>query len=414
MYEDTSFFGAYGNHTMSAVEVADSAVGFTQNGRYGKGENEVEEDRALSKMGSCYNDENDIFLHEMIQDADISLFNQHFPSNYWDDGSSTAFDGIPPTPALLSHSTLQLQPQSSLSFLSPIMVPCHNSVLDLNVQNHRPPPPPPPLALMKELFQSLPLSGGSILPVDGGEYGVDHGGREGLDQIQNERVLEIAGKRSETTRQHPTTERERRTHMKEKFNDLRSMIPNSTRTDKASVVGDAVEYIKELKRTVDELKLLVEKKRCGREGMNTKRQKMDTKGQGDGDVKGCEGNISNTSCTTGIRSSMLRRKSKAAEIDVRVVDDEVTVKLVQQRRINCLLYFSRVLEELPLDLQYVSGGQIGDHYSFLFNSKIYEGCSVLADAVASKLMESMDEHYYSAAPPDHSQILGSCKQIGDS
>jgi hypothetical protein len=35
--------------------------------------------------------------------------------------------------------------------------------------------------------------------------------------------------------------------------------------DRASVVGYAIEYIKELLRTVNELKLVVGKKRCGRE-----------------------------------------------------------------------------------------------------------------------------------------------------
>lgn len=145
----------------------------------------------------------------------------------------------------------------------------------------------------------------------------------------------------------------------------------SMKTDKASVVGDAVEYIKELKRTADELKLLLEKKRCGRERRNSKRQKMD---QDREDVGSCIGNKpaseSNTSYSTGIRCSMLKRKSKATEVDVRVVDDEVTVKLVQCGKINCLLYVSRVLDEHQLDIQYATGGQIGDHYSFLFNSKV--------------------------------------------
>lgn len=137
------------------------------------------------------------------------------------------------------------------------------------------------------------------------------------------------------------------------------------------MVGDAVEYIKELKRTVDELKLLVEKKRCGRERRNSKRQKME---QDHGDVESCAGNKppgeSSTFYSAGLRSSMLRRKSQATEVDVRVIDDEVTVKLVQRRQINCLLYVSRVLDELQLDIQHVTGGQIGDHYSLLFNSKV--------------------------------------------
>lgn len=43
----------------------------------------------------------------------------------------------------------------------------------------------------------------------------------------------------------------------------------TTKSDRASLVGDAIEYIKELIRTVNELKILVEKNRCGRERSKT-------------------------------------------------------------------------------------------------------------------------------------------------
>ncbi|CAN1810397.1 Transcription factor bHLH10 [Linum perenne] len=61
-----------------------------------------------------------------------------------------------------------------------------------------------------------------------------------------------------------TTERQRRQQVNDKFSALRNLIPNPTKNDKASVVGDAIGYIKELLSTVEELKLLVEKKRCSR------------------------------------------------------------------------------------------------------------------------------------------------------
>ncbi|XP_042013376.1 transcription factor bHLH91-like [Salvia splendens] len=80
-------------------------------------------------------------------------------------------------------------------------------------------------------------------------------------------------------------------------------------------------------------------------------------------------------------SSWLHRKSKNTEVDVRIVDDEITVKLVQQRRINCLLSASKVLDEMQLDLNHVAG----DYYTYHFNSKICEGSIVYASAVAGEI-----------------------------
>ncbi|MED6143338.1 hypothetical protein PIB30_005255 [Stylosanthes scabra] len=183
-------------------------------------------------------------------------------------------------------------------------------------------------------------------------------------------------------------DKQRREQLNDKFQLLRSLIPSPTKVDRASVVGDAIDYIRELIRTVNELKSLVEKKRIGRERF--KRHKDENDGSirpyGDG----------------SIRTSWLQRKSKDSEVDVRIIDDEVIIKMVQRKKINCMLFVPKVLDELQLDLQHVAGGHVGEYCSFLFNSKIIEGSSVYASAIANRVIEVMDSQYAAASVPHNS------------
>ncbi|RYR61378.1 hypothetical protein Ahy_A04g018548 isoform B [Arachis hypogaea] len=86
------------------------------------------------------------------------------------------------------------------------------------------------------------------------------------------------------------------------------------------------------------------------------------------------------------------------EVDVRIVDDDVTIKLFQRKKINCLLSVAKFLDELQLELHHVAGGHVGKYYSFLFNSKIIEGSSVYASAIANSVIYVMDTQYAAAVP----------------
>lgn len=140
-------------------------------------------------------------------------------------------------------------------------------------------------------------------------------------------------------------------------------------------MGDAINYIQELLREVKELKLLVEKKRCSRERSKRHRTAEELEGGGAWDVESTNAKAGGVvgdgveDQSYNLRSSWLQRKTKDTEVDVRIVDDEVTIKLVQ-RKLNCLLLVSKLLDDLQLDLHHVAGGHIGDYYSFLFNTKV--------------------------------------------
>ncbi|CAO2835162.1 unnamed protein product [Amaranthus hypochondriacus] len=201
------------------------------------------------------------------------------------------------------------------------------------------------------------------------------------------------------------TERQRRQNFNDKYQLLRSLVPNQTKGDRASIVWDAINHINELRRTVGELKLLVEKKRMSRERIKRHKTDQDTpSGGGDQPGNGADTVVKpdpdeefNGSTAIQLRSSWIQRKCKDTEVDVRIVDDDVTIKLVQRKKINCLLSVSRTLDDLQLDLRHVAGGHVGDYYSYLFNSKICEGSSVYASAIANKLIEIVEKQYAAAS-----------------
>ncbi|KAK6804211.1 hypothetical protein RDI58_001995 [Solanum bulbocastanum] len=279
-------------------------------------------------------------------------------------------------------------------------------VLPLNL------PPQPPL--LRELFHSFPHGYGLRNLRSNNNTSFFNGLEEqdqGLYQENGETrpfdngIFEFSAGRNDIAKnrdgiketKHFATERERRVNLNDKYKALRSMVPNPSKNDRASIVKDAIDYINELKRGVNELKLMVEKKRCNKDRIKRQKTEGGTISMEGTDAKQIMDEVEQSYNGNSLRSSWLQRRSKNTEVDVRIVDDEVTVKLVQQKRINCLFFASKVLDDLQLDLHHVAGGLIGDYYSFLFNTKISEGSTVYASAIAKKLIEVVDIQYAAIA-----------------
>ncbi|KAL5537468.1 hypothetical protein UlMin_044701 [Ulmus minor] len=383
------------------------------------------EDQPLTYQNHQQDAAMDVELQQQLAyNMDNSAFNSSshlvsFEHSNWDNNVQQMQQQQLPAPDLLNLFHSSLLPNSSITFNKPPnSLPFLGDHLPGSVDSssatspvlydplfHLNLPPQPPL--FKDLFQSLPNGytfppsrHGSLFGSCGGEREGSAGLYQDGEGLQFENgVLEFTrdiaridrGRDGRGTK-HFATERHRRVQMTDKYGTLRSLVPNPTKNDRASVVGDAIEYIRELRRTVQELKLLVEKKRRSRE--RSKRQKSEE--DASGDVESC--NIKADPDQSYIRSSWLQRKSKDTEVDVRIIDDEVTIKLVQRKKINLLLTASKVLDELQLDLRHVAGGHVGDTFSFLFNTKIYEGSCLYASAIANKLMEVLDRQYATIAP----------------
>jgi len=143
--------------------------------------------------------------------------------------------------------------------------------------------------------------------------------------------------------------------------------------DRATVISDAIEYMQELGRTVEELTLLVGKKR----------RRMELQGDvvdaapavavpAAGEAESSEGEVAPPPAAQRqpIRSTYIQRRSKDTSVDVRIVEEDVNIKLTKRRRDGCLAAASRALDDLRLDLVHLSGGKIGDCHIYMFNTKV--------------------------------------------
>ncbi|CAH2059950.1 unnamed protein product [Thlaspi arvense] len=59
-----------------------------------------------------------------------------------------------------------------------------------------------------------------------------------------------------------------------------------------------------------------------------------------------------------------------------------------------------------LKLLIPSPSKIGEHYSFLLNTKLNEGSTIYASAIANRVIEVVDKHYMAALPINNYELLG--------
>ncbi|KAL5714119.1 hypothetical protein ACHQM5_016123 [Ranunculus cassubicifolius] len=105
--------------------------------------------------------------------------------------------------------------------------------------------------------------GGSVkrrkLPVENNEFDdfdcESEEGLEGSDGMMKSNPSRSSSKRSRAAEVHNLSEKRRRSRINEKMKALQNLIPNSNKTDKASMLDEAIEYLKQLQLQVQMLSM---------------------------------------------------------------------------------------------------------------------------------------------------------------
>ncbi|KAK9910079.1 hypothetical protein M0R45_034054 [Rubus argutus] len=198
---------------------------------------------------------------------------------------------------------------------------------------------------------------------------------------------------------HITVERNRRRQMNDHLNALRSLMPNSyiQRGDQASIVGGAIDFVKELEQHLQSLEA---KKRMRRaEGFtsnvdhnnnnplsssspSSSAMAMPSNGMFMS-LSQCKIGSLEEGSTCGDDGVTAQNKSEAADIDVTVIQTHVNLKVKCRKRPGQLVRALVALEDLRLTVLHLNITSSEDKVLCSFNLKIEEGCKLgSADDIA--------------------------------
>ncbi|KAF8008125.1 hypothetical protein BT93_K1957 [Corymbia citriodora subsp. variegata] len=146
---------------------------------------------------------------------------------------------------------------------------------------------------------------------------------------------------------HVEAERQRREKMNQRFYALRSVVPNVSRMDKASLLSDAVDYIKELRSRIAEL----DAKLAMSEWPSPKRLKTRRDVASSGDAS--ETTSRKDSSTTAVTASDVLGPREMA-VEVKVVGREAVVQVRSPNLGHPCARLMDALKELELVVQHAS------------------------------------------------------------
>ncbi|XP_055817063.1 transcription factor MYC1-like [Solanum dulcamara] len=173
---------------------------------------------------------------------------------------------------------------------------------------------------------------------------------------------------------HVEAERQRREKLNHRFYALRSVVPNVSRMDKASLLSDAVSYINQLKAKVDELELqLID---------HTKKQKIITESS----------SADNQSTTTSSDDQVIRANSTAApEVEVKIVGTDAMIRVQSENVDYPSAKLMSALQHLQMQVHHASISTVNHLVLHDVVVRVPQGLST-EDELRTALLTRLEHH----------------------
>ncbi|KAG9151772.1 hypothetical protein Leryth_002063 [Lithospermum erythrorhizon] len=146
---------------------------------------------------------------------------------------------------------------------------------------------------------------------------------------------------------HVEAERQRREKLNHRFYTLRSVVPNVSRMDKASLLSDAVDYINDLKAKLEEMKSQIRKNEY-----STKVESMDN--------HSTTTSVNQTNASSSSPSTTKAKTKLQFEVEVKIIGQDAMIRVQSENNYHPSARVMDALRELELKIHHASMSSVND------------------------------------------------------
>ncbi|XP_010513159.1 PREDICTED: transcription factor FAMA [Camelina sativa] len=193
---------------------------------------------------------------------------------------------------------------------------------------------------------------------------------------------------------HIAVERNRRKQMNEHLRVLRSLMPGSyvQRGDQASIIGGAIEFVRELEQLLQCLESQKRRRILGETGRDmttttTSSSSPVTAVANQAQPLIINGHVTEIEGGGGLREETAENKSCLADVEVKLLGFDAMIKILSRRRPGQLIKTIAALEDLHLSILHTNITTMEQTVLYSFNVKITSETRFTAEDIASSIQQ---------------------------